>query len=498
MTRRQIIRGRVVVTRWGGGAQPMRDGAVYVEDAFVRDAGPFTALVQRHSGSETIGDGTHLVMPGFVNAHSHGRGVTTLRQGIPDDPGEVRSVGLRLGLSVDPYWDVMLTAARQLEGGVTATMHLDSNYGYGPLDAYEERLRGVVRGYGDSGIRFSVALPVRDPSIDDPYLDERFLAELPCDVRSEVEGWRRSVPPLDAYLGLYGRLAGDGAPLQIEPVGVDACSEEFLAAVRREADRAGVHIQLHLLETPYQKAHAVGRFGKTSVERLADLRFLRPDVSCAHCVWFTAHDIAIFRQTGAVVTHNPSSNLRLRNGLAPVAVMDEAGIPVALGIDNLGINDDEDMLQEVRLAQLQQSPPGIGQTAIPGSTALSWATENGAQVLGAAGLGRLEAGCPADLVMARLDRIEKAVLEDGHDLAACVVQWLRQRDIDQVMVGGRVLVRNGCYVAGDRTEIEQRATESTRQWALTPGVNFIRRQIVERFSRQEVSGQPYYRFHSRT
>jgi 5-methylthioadenosine/S-adenosylhomocysteine deaminase len=497
MKDRQIVRGRLVVTRWRAAGGPIVDGAVYIEDGRVQDVGAFGALAQRHSGSKIVGDGTHLIMPGFVNAHSHGRGITTLRQGIPDDPGEVRSVGLRLGLSVDPYWDALLTSARQLEGGITATMHLDSNYGYGPLDAYEERLRGVLRGYADSGIRFSVALPVRDPSIDDPYLDERFLAELPADVRSEVEGWRRTIPALDEYLGLYGRLTRDGAPLQIEPVGVDACSEEFLRAVRGEADRASTHIQLHLLETPYQKAHALTRFGKTSVERLVALGFLREDVSCAHCVWFTARDIEIFRDTGAAVAHNPSSNLRLRNGLAPVGVMAGAGIPIALGIDNLGINDDEDMLQEVRLAQLQQSPPGIGQATIPGSTALSWATENGAQVLGAGGLGRLEPGSPADLLMARLGRIERAVLEDGHDLAACVVQWLRQRDIDQVIVGGRLLVRSGRYVAGDRTEIEKRAAESTQQWTLTPGVTFIRRQIVERFSRQEVAGEPYYRFHSR-
>jgi cytosine/adenosine deaminase-related metal-dependent hydrolase len=470
---------------------------VYVENGLVRETGHFATLAKRHPDSETVGDGTHLVMPGFVNAHSHGRGITTLRQGIPDDPGEVRSVGLRRGLSVDPYWDVLLTAARQLEGGITATMHLDSNYGYGPLAIYEDRLRQVLRGYADSGIRFSVALAFRDPTIEDPYLDERFLAELPPDVRPEIEAWRMPIPEMEEYLRLYGRLAGDGAPLQVEPLGVDACSEEFLAGVRREADRRGVRIQLHLLETPYQKAHALRRFGKTSVERLAEMEFLRADVSCAHCVWFTERDIGVFRQTGAVVVHNPSSNLRLRNGLAPVGVMAAAGIPVALGIDNLGINDDEDMLQEVRLAQLLQSPPGIGQATIRPEVALSWATEGGAQVLGIEGLGRLEAGSPADLVMARLGRLEKPVLDHGQDLPACVVQWLRQRDIDQVMIGGRVLVRSGRYVGGDRDEIERKAYESTRQWALTPGVNLIRGKIVEHFSGQEVAGEPYYRFHSR-
>src|SRR2546426_1768143 len=494
---RQVVRGRLVVTRWGAESGTIEDGAVYAEGGIVRETGPFAVLAKRHPGSETVGDGTHLVMPGFVNAHSHGRGITTLRQGIPDDPGEVRSVGLRLGLSVDPYWDILLTAARQLEGGITATMHLDSNYGYGPLAIYEERLRQVLRGYTDSGIRFSVALAFRDPTIEDPYLDDRFLADVPPDVRPEIEGWRRPVPQLEEYLGLHGRVAENGASLQFEPVGVDACATAFLSGIRREADRRGVRIQLHLLETPYQKAYALNRFGKTGVERLAELEFLRADVSCAHCVWFTERDIGIFRRTGAVVVHNPSSNLRLRSGLAPVGPMAAAGVPVALGIDHLGINDDEDMLQEVRLAQLLQSPPGIGQATIRPDVALSWATEGGAQVLGIQGLGRLEAGSPADVIMARVGPIQTPVLEHGQDLATSVVQWLRQGDIEQVIVGGRVLVRAGRYVGGDRDEIERRAYESTRQWILTPGVHFIREKIVESYSNQEVAGEPYYRVNSR-
>lgn len=495
---RQIVRGRLVVTRWAAADRAIEDGAVYIEDGIVQETGPFTTLSQRHLGSETVGDGTQLVMPGFVNAHSHGRGVTTLRQGIPDDPGEVRSVGLRLGLSVDPYWDVLLTAARQLEGGITATMHLDTNYGYGPLASYEDRLHRVCRGYTDSGIRFSVTLAFRDPAIDDPYLDERFLAEVPSDIRPEIEKWRRPIPSLEEYLGLPGELADDGAPLQLEPVGVEACSDEFLSSIRREADARGLRIQLHLLETPYQKAHALKRFGKSSVERLAELKFLGPDVSCAHCVWFTERDIEAFRRTGAVVVHNPSSNLRLRNGLAPVGPMAAAGIPVALGIDNLSINDNEDMLQEVRLAQLLQSPPGIGQATVTPETALFWATEGGGQVLGIPGLGRLEKGSPADLILTRLAPVETSVLRHGQDLAASVVQWVRQTDIEEVMVGGRVLVRDGRYVGGNREEIERNAYESTHQWTLTPGVNLVRRKIVERYSAEHVTVEPYYRFHSRS
>lgn len=486
-----------MVTRWATQDGVIPEGAVFAEDGIVRDTGPFEVLARRYPGGETVGDGTHLVMPGFVNAHSHGRGITTLRQGIPDDPGEVRSVGLRLGLSVDPYWDVLLTSARQLEGGITATMHLDSNYGFGPAPSYEERLREVIRGYAESGIRFSVTLAFRDPSLEDPYLDERFLAALPPDVRPEIEGWRRPIPELQEYLRLHERLAEHGTSLQFEPLGADACSEEFLSAVRREASLRGIRIQLHLLETPYQKAHALKKFGKTGVERLTQIKFLQPDVSCAHCVWLTEGDIALFRDSGAVVVHNPSSNLRLRNGLAPIGRMAAAGVPVALGIDNLGINDDEDVLQEVRLAQLLQSPPGIGQADLRPEVALVWATEGGGRVLGMEGLGRLEAGSPADLVMARLRSIQKPVLEHGHPPAGGVVQWLRQSDIDQVAVGGRVLVRGGRYIGADRDQIERKAYESAQQWVLTPGVKLIRSKIVELYSGYEVTGEPYYRFNAR-
>ena len=153
----EIVRGRFLVRRWGPPVDVVEDGAVYVEDGQVLAADDYAVLRQHYPGAPTLGDGTHLLMPGLVNSHSHGRGITTLRLGIPDEPGEIRSVGLRRGLSVDPYADVLLGCVRQLESGITATMHLDSNYG-GPPELYEERLTKIVRAYRTSGIRFSVGV----------------------------------------------------------------------------------------------------------------------------------------------------------------------------------------------------------------------------------------------------------------------------------------------------------------------------------------------------
>jgi 5-methylthioadenosine/S-adenosylhomocysteine deaminase len=495
-----LVRSRLLVTGWDAEAAAIEGGALYIEGGIVREIGPFPELHSRRPAAEEIGDGTHLVIPGFVNAHSHGRGITTLRQRIPDEPGEVRSVGLRVGLSGDPYWDVLYACARQLEAGITATMHLDTNYGYGPWESYEERLRKLITAYRDSGMRFSVALPFRDPDVDDPYLQEVFLAGVTEEIRREIEGWRRPPTDLESYFSLYARLGREfpGAPLQFEPVSVGASAGEFLMAVRNEAASRGSRVQLHLTETAYSKAYSLKQFGKTTVERLAEIGFLDSDVSCAHCVWLTERDIRIMRDTGAVVVHLPSANLRLRSGLAPIKPMVDAGVPVALGTDNLALNDDEDILQEIRLAQLLQSPPGIGELPIRPETALHWATQAGAQVLDMKGLGSLEPGGPADLVLVDVGSIERSLFDHGRDIAASVVQWVRQSDIDQVLVDGRVLVRNGRYIYRDRDELERKAYESQRQWVLTPAIKRIRSEIGMRYAPQEIGGESYYRLQSRT
>ena len=496
----RLVRSRLLLSRWEAKHPPVEAGTLFIDEDIIREVGSFDELRRRHPDAEQIGDGSHVVIPGFVNSHSHGRGITTLRQGIPDDPGEVRSVGLRVGLSSDPYWDVLYTCARQLEGGITSTMHLDTNYGFGPLETYEKRVHSLLTAYSDSGMRFSLALPLRDRSIDDPYLAEAFLSGLSSDVRVEIEGWRRPLPTLDGYLSLHDRLRRQfpAAHLQLEPVPVGACAKDFLMTVRKEATARSVGIQLHLSETAYQKLSAQKQFGKSTVERLAELGFLCSDVSCAHCCWLTQRDIGIMRQTGAMVVHNPSSNLRLRSGLAPIRPMVAAGVHVALGTDNLALNDDEDMLQEVRLAQLLHSPPGLGEDPIPASTALGWATEAGAKILGIDGLGMLEPGSPADLVMLRTGVLERPVFQHGQDLAKSVVQWVRQSDIDQVLVGGRVMVRGGRYIFRDREEVERKAYEGHQQWVLTPATKLIRSQIGESLASQDIGGEPFYRLNSIT
>jgi cytosine/adenosine deaminase-related metal-dependent hydrolase len=498
-SRAQLVRGRYVVRHWGPEAPAwIQHGAVLVEDGEVREVDAYEALHRRRPEAEVLGDGSHAVMPGFVNAHSHGRGVTTLRLGIPDEPSEIRAVALRRGLSVDPYADVLFGCVRQLEAGVTATMHLDSNYG-GPPDGYQSRLESVIRAYLASGIRFAVGVGVRDHNLYGPYIgDAQFFQRLPPDAQAEVAAWPSPAMSASRYFELFDRLrdAFPGVELQFAPLSPDSCTDDLMLALRREATRRRVKLNVHLLESPYQKAHALARHGESGVAWLARTAFLGPDVICAHAVWLTEADIGLMRDSGAIVVHNPGSNLRLRSGLAPIRAMVERGVPIALGTDNLGINDEEDLLQECRLAQVLQSPPGLGLAPIAPATVLHWATAAGAGVIGRAGLGRLDPGAPADLILARLGRIARA-LDAGDDLAAAAVQWLRASDVDVVMVSGRVLVRNGRYVALDRDAVERAVWDTVRRYTPSPAVRTLKDAVTALYREWPPSNEPYYALHSR-
>jgi cytosine/adenosine deaminase-related metal-dependent hydrolase len=212
-------------------------------------------------------------------------------------------------------------------------------------------------------------------------------------------------------------------------------------------------------------------------------------------VWLTDGDVGLMRETGAVVAHNPSSNLRLRSGLAPIRAMADRDVTVALGTDNLGLNDDEDLLQEARLAQLLHSPPGLDVTPLAAETVLAWATERGAAVLGPPQLGRLAPGAPADLVLARLDPIARAI-DGAASIAPAVVQWLRPSAVDVVMVAGRVLVRGGRYVHRDRDEIERRAWDGMKRWTPAPPVRMLKDTVTSLYRAWPGGSAPYYRLHS--
>jgi cytosine/adenosine deaminase-related metal-dependent hydrolase len=217
----------------------------------------------------------------------------------------------------------------------------------------------------------------------------------------------------------------------------------MLMALKNLAKAHNIGIHVHLQETIYQKLFGLHVWNKTPLQHLKDLELLGPDVTCAHCVWVTDEDIQIMGETGTNVCHLPSSNLRLQSGIAPVDHLAKSGIRIALGSDEAGINDDKDILQEMRLALKLHRLPGIENRPLTGYQVFQMATENGAHVTGFGDhIGALEPGKRADMVLMNLENIQEPYLDPDVSVVDAVVHRGRDMDVDTVMIDGEVVLRD--------------------------------------------------------
>ena len=297
----------------------------------------------------------------------------------------------------------------------------------------------------------------------------------------------------------------------LSPANVQWNSDEFLQRTKEHASRYQTGIHMHLVESAYQKDYGLRTWGKTPVEHLRELEFLGPEISFAHAVWLTDGDIEVLSGAGATVCHNASSNLRLKNGIAPVNPMLARGVNVAMGTDSTAINDDDDLLQEMRLVSKLHRQPGIGAPAISVEQVLAMATANAAAPTGFAGdIGVLEPGRRADLLLIRMDRLEDPYLEPDTLPVEVVLGRAKTQDVAAVIVDGEVLLQDGAHQRFNRADVARELREQLAR-PLEPETLATRRMAsrlspyVERFYTSlspagEVpsAGAPHYVFNSRT
>ena len=212
------------------------------------------------------------------------------------------------------------------------------------------------------------------------------------------------------------------------------------------------------MESVYEKLIGLKIYGKTVLAHLDDLGFLGPDVSLAHAVWLTGGDLDLVKERGVHVCTNPSSNLRLRTGIAPVAEMAARGLNLALGTDSTSLNEDEDFLQEMRLAHRLHRNPGVNSPTLTTDKIVSMATLGGARATMFDDIGALEPGKKADLITIRLDNITEPYLDPESPIVDALVYKAKGSDVDTVMIDGRVMVEGGRVISVN----EQRMMESLK------------------------------------
>ncbi len=459
-----LIRGKYVIARVIDvhSSEVITDGAVFQRDGEIVEVGGYEELRGRHNPDEVIGSGNQMVIPGLINAHHHW-GLTSFQLGNPDLPLETWGASRLSRRDVDPYLDTLYCAIQVIESGITTVMH---NYGLYQLPAglsLHDVGERVLQAYQDSGMRAAFSFGIRDQNRVVYQEDQQFLSTLPSDLAEKIGkalAASRQSPEeyFELVMDMY-KAFGSNAPDQrikhfFSPVNVQWCSDAMLQAIKEFAGRLGTGIRIHLHESIYQKMYGLRHYGKTPLAHLQELGFTGNEVSCAHGVWLTEADMDILAETGTMVCHNASSNLRLKSGVAPLNSMLAKGVTVAVGIDDAGINDDNDILQEMRLVHKIHRVPGVDSPSPTSHQVLHMATANGAKATFFADrVGTLEPGKRADVVVLDMEHIEEPYLDSNTNPVDALLYRGRGSGVNTVVVNGEVLLRNGQLTRVNKAEV---------------------------------------------
>lgn len=398
----------------------------------------------------------NLVLPALANAHDHARVSRVSQVGSYDVPLEAWLPYLTLIPAVDPYLASAVAFGRSARGGVGAVMaHYTRVQG---LTDFPTEARAVAKAARDVGIRVALAVHCRDlnPLVYDPH--DRLLAELsPGACECVTRRFLRTPVPAAEQVAMVEAVAadieGDGVTVQYGPAGVQWCTDEMLRLIGEASARTGRRVHMHLLETKYQRNWADRTFPQGIVRYLDDIGLLNERMSFAHCIYLRPDETELIAARGATIVINTSSNFIVSSGLAPVGEMLKRGCRVAMGLDGLAFDEDEDALREMRLAYAVHKASGFD-IRVPRPDLFRFATENGRfAVTGKTG-AQAATGADADLLVLDWDRLSAELIEPDVPPFDLLLAKARQEHIKGLIVAGREVVRDGAVTGVDLPALE--------------------------------------------
>lgn len=442
ITTRRLLQGADPVTIIDNAALSFADGAV-------------TEIVPGAASPGGCPD--TLIVPALANAHDHGRGLKTHAYGAFDTAVEAWVPATYTIPPLDPYPIAALAFARMARAGITSIVHCHLSAGLTTLPA---AAAAVARAARDVGVRIAFVVPLRDRHRLGYGADDSILAQLSADdAKAVARTWLKPIPPIAAQLDIVEEIAaaieGPQVSVQYGPVGMEWCSDGLLRQVAAGAARHRRRIHMHLLESKYQRQWADAHYPKGPVRRLADLGLLSERLTLAHGTWLRPEESALLAQHDVTVSINTSSNLRLQSGIAPLPAIKDARLRFAIGLDALALDDDDDILRELRLTHLLHG--GIGfDRAIRREDIFRAASSAGAcAVCGSATAGSLTPGAPADFIVIDYARLASDLHPPLDEPFRTFFMRAQQHHIESVYCNGRRIVHRGRVLGLDEAALQR-------------------------------------------
>ena len=427
--------------RWVVTMDPARrvieNGAVAVNGDHIVDAGTRQEIDAKYTAGDLLDRPSAILTPGLINTHTHA--AMSLFRGVADDlklqewlekyifPAEAKNVDREF-----VRWGTRLALLEMALSGTTT---------YTDMYYFENTVAEETKAAGMRGVLGQTIIGFPAPDYKTP---------------------QAALAGAESFLEAYG---GDALIVPaVAPHAIFTNSDDTLQAARQLADKYQKPLIIHLSETKAENDDSLKQRKKTPTAALDALGLLNGWTVAAHGVWLDDTDLAILKARGTGLAHNPSSNMKLASGIAPVVKILNLAIPMGLGTDGVaGSNNDVDMMEEMDLAAKLQKVATGDPRALPAEQAFAMATITGARALRMDKLiGSLEKGKRADMIMIGVDSPHAAPM---YNVYSQLVYALKASDVEDVMVNGRTIVRERKMLTLDVPAVLAKASEYQRQIA---------------------------------
>lgn len=416
--------------------QVLEHMAVVVEDELITAVLPRAEALAAYQHATRIELTDHVLVPGFINMHTHS--AMSLLRGYADD------LNLQVWLN-DHIWPVekaylgpgfvhdgvRLAIAEMLRGGTTF---------FNDLYFFPEVAAAAAV---ETGMRACIGLPVIDvPTVwasnENEYIEKGL----------ELSATWQNEPLVSTAIAPH-------APYSV--------GDEALGRVAELSERFDMRVHMHVLESGWEISESLRRHGKSTLERLEDRGLMNERLLAVHMTQLNGTDLESLSKTGVNVIHCPESNLKLGNGICPVARLLEHDVNLAIGTDGAASNNDLDLLAESRTAALLAKGYAADPCVLPAFETLEMLTINAAKALGKEQqLGSVEAGKLADLCAIQLDSLHTTPM---YDVVSHLVYAASSQQVSHVWVGGRMLLQDKQFVDLNIVDIMERANHWARRIA---------------------------------